>query len=1635
MIQPTDRQMHNGRVAGAPHGSAASAALWLLACGLCGLGGVAQGQTVYPPAANLPSGNYLYWGSPSVISNNGFAVSGSAAVSFMASGSIVLGNGFTATAGATGTVFQAGIAAAPPAPVLSGVSPSSGVQGTSVPVTLTGGNFVTLGTAVSASTGISVSNVLVANANQITATLIIGSNAPVGNGTVTVTTAGGSATATFAVQAAATQTVTLQTSPPNLQVTVGGVTLGTPYTWTCSSGSISVGAPAAEISGVGTTRYLFGSWSDAGAQTHNINCPASSTTLTASFPTTQYYLIMTAGSNGAVSPANGWHYSGEPVTVSATPSANYTFSGWSGSGPGSYSGTSQSTNVTMNGPISQTASFTGAQTTVTIQTYPPGLQVTAGGANQGTPYTWICSSGSSTTVSISAAPQSGGAGIQFAYGSWSDSGVQTHNITCPASSTTLTASFTTQYYLTMTAGANGTVGPASGWFSPGQPVTISAAPSNGYNFGGWSGTGYGSYSGTGQSASITMNGPVSETAGFTGVQTTVTLVTSPPNLQITVGGVAQSSPYQWTCSTGGSISVGMPSPQSGGTGTQYVYSSWSDGFAQAHTINCPSSSTTDTANLTTQYYLTMTAGSNGAVSPASGWYNSGQSVPISGTPSTGYSFSAWTGSGSGAYSGATQSASVTLNGPVSETASFVLAPPADFTVSVGPATTAAGSNAVYALTVTPLNGFNTTVSFAVSGLPALAGVGSIATQGWQTTLTVSTQSCTPLGTATPAPTLTATSGSLSHSYSLSLTVTNPGSGAPVVCGISPTSGPVGTPVTIWGVNFGSAQGSVTFGSVQATVASGNWGATSILTAVPAGAVSGPVVVTAGGNSSNGIGFAPTGPNITGIPASGVIGSLVMIVGTGFGSSKGGSTVAFNGVPAVSFDIWNDGSITVQVPAGATSGNITVTVNNVQAISPTTFTVGPYITSLSPQDGVIGAQVNIGGLNFGSSCSAGQCAVSFNGVPAAVVWRTSTSITTAVPAGAATGMVIVTVDNMASNAVIFTVDPTIATVTPSSGRIAVDDVVIRGSNFGASQGTSTVTFNGTQVPVGGWGDTVIYIPALPCSATSGNVVVTRSDGYASNGVPFTVTPETVSGPLGPATLLDSSGNSASAAAASAAAAVSQYRLQLVFVGDGYTKEQLDAGLFSGDVQREYLALFSEAPFSTYQGYFNVYRVDVASLQCGASNTVVAPPIAVNNFFGSSYHSGNERLLFGDGGQVQTVLSNAGLPATRSGVSPTAIVLVNDNLGGGTGGNPIWADTATPETVKHELGHSLGLLLDEYTFNPPECNPNTSGPNVATSCTDFEWTAWVANPSCPATDTATNPAVPNLYLGAAYCANLYRPTYDSKMRTLGSPWNQINTEQLIARFYKNMLFPDGPPQNTVVNANQGDQVSLQPQLPPNQTTFNYTWMIGVNDDGSGGSPICGGNGTGPMQCAVDTTTLSVGTHNVQVSIQDATGAVKSAVQKHAVTNTLMWKLIVGACAVVKKASYSQSAPYTQEVSAVLSDGHSGYTVEQSTDTDETDSYYCDGNLVSTVDVGAISTSSVECTVSDPVTSQYGAPYLEDDPYCPNTYMDTCQDYWDTYAFTCSDGEVDYESLFSYSTCVCSVITYNSAQPKPALGKKVK
>ena len=87
------------------------------------------------------------------------------------------------------------------------------------------------------------------------------------------------------------------------------------------------------------------------------------------------------------------------------------------------------------------------------------------------------------------------------------------------SATSVSISYTTQYYLTVNSTYGNVTG--AGWYSAGAIASFSVKSSvagdsgNQYIFNGWTGTGAGSYIGSGTTHSVTMNNPITETVNWT----------------------------------------------------------------------------------------------------------------------------------------------------------------------------------------------------------------------------------------------------------------------------------------------------------------------------------------------------------------------------------------------------------------------------------------------------------------------------------------------------------------------------------------------------------------------------------------------------------------------------------------------------------------------------------------------------------------------------------------------------------------------------------------------------------------------------------------------------------------------------------------------------------------------------------------------------------------------------------------------------------------------------------------------------------------------------------------------------------------------------------------------------------------
>jgi hypothetical protein len=325
-----------------------------------------------------------------------------------------------------------------------------------------------------------------------------------------------------------------------------------------------------------------------------------------------------------------------------------------------------------------------------------------------------------------------------------------------------------------------------------------------------------------------------------------------------------------------------------------------------------------------------------------------------------------------------------------------------------------------------------------------------------------------------------------------------------------------------------------------------------------------------------------------------------------------------------------------------------------------------------------------------------------------------------------------------------------------------------------------------------------------------------------------------------------------------------RVDIVVVGDGYTAAEM--AKFATDTEVFVSKLFADQPFMEYRNYFNVHRVDVASAESGADHPDRTPQVFKNTRFDATYNcSGIQRLICVNVSKVNTVLSASVTPEMRD----VVLVLVNDPEYGGSGGAVAVASTHADaaEVVLHEIGHSFGLLADEYEGGGPSCNPSVE-PSEAnatreTSRATIKWRHWI-DPSTPVPTFGPSSALPGLYEGSKYCTTgLYRPTYENKMRVLYRPFEQINAEQLVKRVYNwaspiDTTSPAGGSLSLGTGSSQ--QFSVQTPLPATHA-LAITWRVDGNTRGTG------------SQFTLQGSTLSVGSHTVEVRVNDPTTFVRN------------------------------------------------------------------------------------------------------------------------------------------------------------------
>jgi hypothetical protein len=887
-----------------------------------------------------------------------------------ATGNVVVTVGGVASNGANFAVL-------PPAPVLTSVSPASGVQGTIVPVTLTGANFVAPAAVAVSNPGVTVGGVTVVSATQITATLTIGAGATTGAANVTVTTSGGtSGPAVFTVNPAAP--VLTSVSPgsgvqgTSVPVTLTGANFVAPAAVAVSNPGVTVGGVTVASATQITATLTIGAGATTGAANVTV-ITSGGTSGTAVFTVNPPAPVLTS-----VSPASGVQGTSVPVTLTGT---NFVAGATVAVGS---SGVTVS-NVTVTGATQITATFAIAANAATGTS---NVTVTTSGGTSG-PAVFTVNPAAPVLTSVS--PGSGVqgtsvpmtlTGANFVAGATvavSNPGIAVGSVTV-VSATQITAT------LTIDAGAatgaanvtvttsGGTSGPAVFAVNPPAPTLTSVSPASGVQ---------------GAIVPVTLTG-----ANFVAG---ATVAASNPG--IAVGSVTVVSATQITATL--TIDAGAAT----GAANVTVATSGGTSGPAVFTVNPPAPVLTS---------VSPASGVQGAIVPVTltgSNFVAGAAVAVSNPGVTVGSVTVVSSTqiatiltiGATAATGAAN-ITVTTSGGTSSAAVFTVNPSGPTLTSVSPASGVRGTSVP--VTITGANfAAGATVGVDNAGV-AVSAVSVVS--GTQITATFAIAA-----TAAPGAANVTVTNSTGTSNAVVFTVV----AMPSITSVSPATAAGGAQVTVSGLGFGAAQGTGTvwLGTSPAAVVS--WSDTQIVATVASNAQSGNAVVQQGGVWSNTVPFTVITPTISTVtPTIGLPGDSVTIAGSGFGATQGNGQVWLGTVNGV-VQSWSDTQIVALVGAGAASGNAQVLQNGVMS-NAIPFTVNtPQIASISPTLGAPGTQVTFTGTGFGANPGS----VTLGNMAGNVVSWQDTQVVATVAAGAVSGIARVqSSGGLWSNALLFTV---------------------------------------------------------------------------------------------------------------------------------------------------------------------------------------------------------------------------------------------------------------------------------------------------------------------------------------------------------------------------------------------------------------------------------------------------------------------------------------------------------------------------------------------------------------------------------------------------------------------------------------
>lgn len=407
--------------------------------------------------------------------------------------------------------------------------------------------------------------------------------------------------------------ITFQTNSPGTTIELDGFPMMLPYIFWCDDGSSHiVNAPDPQT--FGDTRYIFNSWSDAGAQMHNINCLGPSIIQVDFDKEYRVYI-----------------------------------------------------NTTLDGVGSNLDVIVG------VTTYPTPAEVW-----------WPADTMMALDTNEFQPGQNPPSGMRYKFGDWDDSMLRSRMINVNTPGLVYVANFGTQYKLTFvdphgTPMTTPTGDPVTDglYFDMGTSVTIgtdAAVPDTAdhrWRFDGWSSGDLGGYTGPQIDPDITMIGPITQTVAW--IDQYMLSLVSAYGMPVASGWSEQQSSTEYWYDKGevafffveAEILI-TPSLDS-----KALFDSWVGG-TNGTTMNSP---VTVTASWHLEHLVTVV--SSHGTTPPPAWVVEGASYSLTIEEflifgESRHYFSSWmtTDTGNGGYLGTNRQVTLTVNGPITETAAW-----------------------------------------------------------------------------------------------------------------------------------------------------------------------------------------------------------------------------------------------------------------------------------------------------------------------------------------------------------------------------------------------------------------------------------------------------------------------------------------------------------------------------------------------------------------------------------------------------------------------------------------------------------------------------------------------------------------------------------------------------------------------------------------------------------------------------------------------------------------------------------------------------------------------------------------------------------------------------------------------------